>query len=87
MPIQIDDLRIEDRQLTSLGSDANNDIYFRGRALDDEGDRISRRLSRFKIGEMVEVTAEYNYNLREGIYTIIEISIPQREEAKESRII
>lgn len=87
MHIQLDDLRIENRQLTSLIFDANKDILFRGRALDDEGDKICRRLSRFRIGEMVEVTAESNHNLREGVYTIIEITLPQREEAEESRVI
>lgn len=63
MPIQLDDLRIEDRQLTSLIFNADGDILFHGRALDYEGDNISRRLSRFRIGEMVEVTAESNYIL------------------------
>jgi len=87
MFIQLDDLRIENRQLTSLIFDVDKDILFRGRALDHEGDDIFCRLSRFKIGEMVEVTAESNYNLREGVYKIVEKEILPREKVKDSHII
>ena len=80
MPLELDDLRIEDRQLTSLIFDADNDIFFNGRALDKEGKDICDRLAKFKIDSLVEVTAESHYIRREGVYRIYEIKIPSREE-------
>jgi hypothetical protein len=86
LPIKLDDLLIDDNQLTSLTFESNQDILFRGRALDDEGDNITRRLSRFIIGELVEVKAERGRTLREGVYRIAEIEIPKRQ-VKETRAI
>ena len=67
MPLELDGLRIEDRQLTGLIFNADNDIFFCGRALDNEGKDICDRLAKFKIDSLVEVIAESDYIRREGV--------------------
>lgn len=83
MPLKIDDLEIEDKNLIGFVIDNEMCIHFRGRALDDEGERICKKLSEFKIGSTVEVTLvslESGYHKQQGIYELFEMVIPPREE-------
>lgn len=80
MQIEIDNFKIENRHLTGVIFNYDKDIYFQGRALDDEGKRICDRLSKFKMGSTVEIKAESDYHTRQGVYEIYEILIPAREE-------
>jgi len=80
MPLSIDTLKIEDKNLTGLNVGYDKEIYFSGRALDDRGKEICDKLSGFKVGSTVEVILESNqYGRRQGFYELYERVIPPRE--------
>jgi len=85
--IKLDDLEIQNRQLTGLCFNWNGDIYFYGLALDFEGKKICNRLSKFKLNSIVEVEAKSHTSSFNGVCKLYEIDIPPREETNKDRVI
>jgi len=80
MTLKIDTLEIEDRNLIGFGVDHDASVYFRGRALDDEGKNICEQLLKFKKGSTVKVILKRDHDTKQGFYEVVEIEIPPREE-------
>jgi hypothetical protein len=65
--LKLDDLEIQNEQLTGFVFDWNGDIHFYGMALDYEGKKICDRLSKFKLNSIIEVEAKSDTAIFNGI--------------------
>jgi len=83
MSFQIDDLEIISKHLQSVFWTHDKELWFKGIALEEKGKGICDRLSQFKKGQIVEVEGSTdNYSIVEGIFEIIEITIPPPDVSK-----
>jgi hypothetical protein len=80
MKLKLDDVEIKNKYLSRVFWTHDQELWFKGIALEESGKKIHDQLSRFKNGEIVEVEAETSsYDIFEGICEIVEIDLPTPE--------
>ena len=83
MYLELNDFEIGNRHLSRVFWTHDQELWFKGVALEEDGKRIHDRLSEFKKGQTIEVGAETSsYDIFEGICEIVEIKIPPPEVDK-----
>ena len=88
MTLELDGFLIEDNFIHAT-FDTDQEIYFSGKALDEDGRRITSTLGSMK-GKILEVKFSQPRDVlvhHEGIYELYKLEVKPREEIREGRYI
>jgi len=63
----------DEKNVQFLALDSDQHLHFRAIALDEKGKELYEKLSKFRVGEVVDVIAETDSGHFEGYYKIVKL--------------